>query len=59
MYSTSDFLGGYVDLELGVSEASPTKDLFSVMISTASTRATFISSVKSALSTYGLDGIGR
>ncbi|KAI0027188.1 glycoside hydrolase superfamily [Vararia minispora EC-137] len=28
------------------------------MISTSSTRATFISSVQSALSTYGLDGIG-
>ncbi|KAF9048363.1 glycoside hydrolase [Hymenopellis radicata] len=39
------------------SEDDPTRDLFSVMISTSSTRATFISSVKSFLTQFGLDGI--
>ncbi|KAJ7121425.1 hypothetical protein C8R44DRAFT_853060 [Mycena epipterygia] len=39
------------------SEDDPTRDLFSVMISTSSARATFISSVKAFLTQFGLDGI--
>ena len=40
------------------SEDDPTKDLFSLMISSSSTRAAFISSVQTALLAFGLDGIG-
>ncbi|KAF7339160.1 Glycoside hydrolase [Mycena venus] len=39
------------------SELDPTRDLFSVMISSPSNRATFISSVKSFLTQFGVDGI--
>ncbi|KAF8631388.1 hypothetical protein AX15_002419 [Amanita polypyramis BW_CC] len=39
------------------SESEPTKDLFSLMISTSANRATFISSVEASLSQYGLDGV--
>ena len=52
----------YVHIETLIrtfSEADSTKDLFSLMISSSTTRATFISSVESALSEYGLDGIGE
>jgi hypothetical protein len=40
------------------SEADPTEDLFTLMISTSANRATFILSAASFLKTYGLDGIG-
>ncbi|KAJ7241098.1 glycoside hydrolase superfamily [Mycena rebaudengoi] len=39
------------------SEDDPTRDLFSIMISTTTTRATFISSVKVFVTQFGLDGI--
>ncbi|KAJ7841244.1 hypothetical protein B0H13DRAFT_1910385 [Mycena leptocephala] len=38
------------------SEDDATRDLFSVMIASASTRATFITSVKKFISTYSVDG---
>ncbi|KAL0952377.1 hypothetical protein HGRIS_006654 [Hohenbuehelia grisea] len=39
------------------SELQPTRDLFSLMIASSSTRATFISSVKAFLTQFNLDGI--
>lgn len=39
------------------SEDDPTKDLFSFVIADATRRATFIASIKSTLSSFGLDGI--
>ncbi|KAF4564090.1 hypothetical protein EYR36_003341 [Pleurotus pulmonarius] len=39
------------------SESQPTRDLFSLMISSASNRNTFIASVTSFLSQFGVDGI--
>jgi hypothetical protein len=41
------------------SQDDPTRSIFSVTISTAAKRAVFIASVKTFLTTYGLDGIGR
>ncbi|KAJ7501446.1 glycoside hydrolase superfamily [Mycena galericulata] len=38
-------------------EADPTRHLFSIMIGSAATRSTFISSVQTFLTTYDLDGI--
>lgn len=46
------------DTDAFSSEADPTRDLFSFMIGSSSSRATFISSVVSLLNQFGLDGIG-
>ncbi|KAK7461770.1 hypothetical protein VKT23_008201 [Stygiomarasmius scandens] len=56
----SDHPGLKVIIALGgwdFSELDSTKDLFTVMISSSSNRATFISSVSSFLSKFSLDGI--
>lgn len=47
----------YIYLCTPNSENTPTKDLFSVMISSSANRAAFIKSVAAFLNTYKLDGI--
>ncbi|KAF5382647.1 hypothetical protein D9615_002709 [Tricholomella constricta] len=56
----SEFSGLQVIIAVGgwdFSELEPTRDLFSLMIATSSSRATFISSATAFLANYGLDGI--